>query len=181
MFKLNQQCFTVALVTVFLCVCAICRNIITNSNVLLVQFVSDLSVTSDGFMASYTSIPRGLRTPTTGGDVVSGPRVSSTATKPRVTPGKPVKPVVFTTEATTITTTTTTEQPMARPKPARPFRPARRPSRKPEPGVSSPGEEEIRVTHDTGYDLWLWFMITCYTLLNVFFSHRHKPTVPRNM
>ncbi|XP_059401027.1 procollagen C-endopeptidase enhancer 2-like [Carassius carassius] len=117
------------------------QNIITNSNVLLVQFVSDLSVTSDGFMASYTSIPRGLRTPTTGGDVVSGPRVSSTATKPRVTPGKPVKPVAFTTEATTITTTTTTEQPTARPKPARPFRPARRPFRKPEPEVSSPATD----------------------------------------
>lgn len=117
------------------------QNIITNSNVLLVQFVSDLSVTSDGFMASYTSIPRGLRTPTTGGDVASGPRVSSTATKPRLTPGKPVKPVVFTAEATTITATTTTEQPMPRPTPARPFKPVRRPVSKPEPDESRPATD----------------------------------------
>ncbi|XP_029957686.1 procollagen C-endopeptidase enhancer a [Salarias fasciatus] len=33
--------------------------IITSGNVLLVQFVSDLSVTSDGFLAHYTSVPRG--------------------------------------------------------------------------------------------------------------------------
>ncbi|XP_019714389.1 procollagen C-endopeptidase enhancer a [Hippocampus comes] len=33
--------------------------ITTSGNVLLVQFVSDLSVTSDGFLATYTSIPRG--------------------------------------------------------------------------------------------------------------------------
>ncbi|XP_026114688.1 procollagen C-endopeptidase enhancer 2-like [Carassius auratus] len=93
------------------------RDIISNGNVLLVQFVSDLSVTSDGFMASYTSIPRGLRSPTAGGDVASGPRVSSTATKPLLTPVKPVNPVVFTTEATT---TTTTKQPKTRAKPVRP-------------------------------------------------------------
>ncbi len=131
--------------------CPICRNIITNSNVLLVQFVSDLSVTSDGFMASYTSIPRGLRTPTAGGDVASGPRVSSTATRPRLTPVKPVKPVVFTTEATT---TTTTEQPKPRPKPVRPIKPVRRPVSNPEPDESRPGEEEIRETNDAGYG-WL--------------------------
>uniref|UniRef100_A0A673KM48 Procollagen C-endopeptidase enhancer 2-like n=2 Tax=Sinocyclocheilus rhinocerous TaxID=307959 RepID=A0A673KM48_9TELE len=115
------------------------QNIITNSNVLLVQFVSDLSVTSDGFMASYTSIPRGLRTSTAGGDVASGPRVSSTATRVRLTPVKPVKPVVFTTEATTTTTTTTTtEQPTPRPKPVRPIKPLRRPVSKPEPDESRP-------------------------------------------
>lgn len=110
------------------------QNVITNSNVLLVQFVSDLSVTSDGFMASYASIPRGLRPPTAGGDVGSGPRVSSTATRPHLTPVKPMKPVVFTTEATTTTTTTTTttEQPKTRPKPVR------RPVSKPEPDDSRP-------------------------------------------
>uniref|UniRef100_A0A672KJI4 Procollagen C-endopeptidase enhancer 2-like n=1 Tax=Sinocyclocheilus grahami TaxID=75366 RepID=A0A672KJI4_SINGR len=114
------------------------QNIITNSNALLVQFVSDLSVTSDGFMASYTSIPRGLHTPTAGGgaDVASGPRVSSTATRVRLTP---VKPVAFTTEATTTTTTaTTTEQPTPRPKPVRPIKPVRRPVSKPEPDESRP-------------------------------------------
>ncbi|KAF4108203.1 hypothetical protein G5714_010962 [Onychostoma macrolepis] len=117
------------------------QNIITNGNVLLVQFVSDLSVTSDGFMASYTSIPRGLRTPTADGDVASGPRVSSTATRTRLTPVKPVKPVAFTTEATTTTTTTTTttaEQPKPRPKPVRPIKPVRRPVSKPEPDESRP-------------------------------------------
>lgn len=136
--------------------CPICRNIITNSNVLLVQFVSDLSVTSDGFMASYTSIPRGLRTPTAGGDVVSGPRVSSTATRPRLTPVKPVKPVVFTTEATT---TTTTEQPKPRPKPVRPIKPVRRPVSNPEPDESRPGEKEIRETNDA--------VMVDYNLLNI--------------
>uniref|UniRef100_A0A8C3AG04 Procollagen C-endopeptidase enhancer b n=1 Tax=Cyclopterus lumpus TaxID=8103 RepID=A0A8C3AG04_CYCLU len=38
--------------------------IVTNGNELLVQFVSDLSVTSDGFMAHYTSVPRGSRAAT---------------------------------------------------------------------------------------------------------------------
>uniref|UniRef100_A0A8C6UIY6 Procollagen C-endopeptidase enhancer b n=1 Tax=Neogobius melanostomus TaxID=47308 RepID=A0A8C6UIY6_9GOBI len=38
--------------------------IITNGNELLVQFVSDLSVTADGFMALYNSVPRGSRRPT---------------------------------------------------------------------------------------------------------------------
>uniref|UniRef100_A0A9R1SP22 Procollagen C-endopeptidase enhancer a n=2 Tax=Cyprinus carpio TaxID=7962 RepID=A0A9R1SP22_CYPCA len=118
------------------------QNIITNGNVLLVQFVSDLSVTSDGFMASYTSIPRGLRSPTAGGDVASGPRVSSTVTKPRPTPVKRLKPVVLTTEATTeAITTTTTKQPKPRPKPARPINPVRRPVNKPEPDESRPATD----------------------------------------
>lgn len=143
--KLNQN---VLQLHSSLFLCPICRNIITNGNVLLVQFVSDLSVTSDGFMASYTSIPRGLRSPTAGGDVASGPRVSSTVTKPRPTPVKRLKPVVLTTEATT---TTTTKQPKPRPKPARPINPVRRPVNKPEPDESRPGEEEIRGTNDAGY------------------------------
>ncbi|XP_072302639.1 procollagen C-endopeptidase enhancer a [Eucyclogobius newberryi] len=37
--------------------------IVTSGNVLLVQFVSDLSVTSDGFLAEYTSFPRGASIP----------------------------------------------------------------------------------------------------------------------
>ncbi|XP_043107102.1 procollagen C-endopeptidase enhancer a [Puntigrus tetrazona] len=119
------------------------QNIITNGNVLLVQFVSDTSVTSDGFMASYTSVPRGLSTPTADGDIATGPRVSSTATKPRLTPVEPVKPLAFTTEATTTTTTTTTtptttEEPKQRPKPVRPIKPVRRPVSKPEPDESRP-------------------------------------------
>lgn len=116
------------------------QNIVTNSNVLLVQFVSDLSVTSDGFMASYTSIPRGLHSPSAGGDVVSGPRVSSTPTKPKIVPAKPV----VTTEAITTTTTTTTEapeQPKPRPKPVRPIKPVKPPVRKPEPERPRPATE----------------------------------------
>ncbi|KAK7915837.1 hypothetical protein WMY93_011598 [Mugilogobius chulae] len=37
--------------------------ILTSGNVLLVQFVSDLSVTLDGFSAQYTSFPRGSSVP----------------------------------------------------------------------------------------------------------------------
>ncbi|XP_068187522.1 procollagen C-endopeptidase enhancer a [Antennarius striatus] len=37
--------------------------IVTTGNVMLVQFVSDLSVTSDGFLARYTSIPHGSYVP----------------------------------------------------------------------------------------------------------------------
>ncbi|XP_067290156.1 procollagen C-endopeptidase enhancer a [Pseudorasbora parva] len=130
------------------------QSIVTNSNVLLVQFVSDLSVTSDGFMASYNSVPRGLRTPTAGGDVASGPRVSSTPTKPRLTPVKPVKPIVLTTEdatTTTITTTTTTtkapEPPKQRPKPVRPIKPVRPPVRQPEPDRSRPSTDTATDTN----------------------------------
>lgn len=97
-------------------------------------------------MASYNSIPRSLRTPTVGGDVATGPRVSSTPTKPRLTPVKQEKPVVFTTEATATTTTTKApEQLKPRPKPVRP------PVRKPEPDRSRPCKpENITVTHYDG-------------------------------
>ncbi|XP_037543399.1 procollagen C-endopeptidase enhancer a [Nematolebias whitei] len=60
--------------------------IITNGNELLVQFVSDLSVTSDGFLAYYTSVPRGSQPPT----VNSG---ADTRTIPPVPAAKPVEPV----------------------------------------------------------------------------------------
>ncbi|XP_056156494.1 procollagen C-endopeptidase enhancer b [Lampris incognitus] len=66
--------------------------IITNGNELLVQFVSDLSVTSDGFMAHYSSVPRGSRVPTAGGDFIHGPRTSYTTQKPTATLRKPTKP-----------------------------------------------------------------------------------------
>ncbi|XP_026184365.1 procollagen C-endopeptidase enhancer a [Mastacembelus armatus] len=52
--------------------------IITSGNELLVQFVSDLSVTSDGFLARYASIPRGSQTPT----VDSGASTRSIPPKP---------------------------------------------------------------------------------------------------
>ncbi|XP_051973731.1 procollagen C-endopeptidase enhancer a [Xyrauchen texanus] len=116
------------------------QNIVTNSNVLLVQFVSDLSVTSDGFMATYNSIPRGQHTPTVRGEVASGPRVQSTPTKPLFTPVKQVRPVAMTTErpttSTTTTTTTTTEKP--RPTPFKLSKPVRPPVRKPVPDGPKP-------------------------------------------
>lgn len=64
------------------------RVIVTNGNELLVQFVSDLSVTSDGFLAHYSSVPRRTRTPTSTGDFIYGPRTTSIPQKP----SKPTKP-----------------------------------------------------------------------------------------
>ncbi|KAG8006179.1 Procollagen C-endopeptidase enhancer 1 [Nibea albiflora] len=63
--------------------------IVTNGNELLVQFVSDLSVTSDGFMAHYNSVPRGSRTPTADGDFIYGPQTTSAPQKAVVKPAKP--------------------------------------------------------------------------------------------
>uniref|UniRef100_A0A667ZU71 Procollagen C-endopeptidase enhancer b n=1 Tax=Myripristis murdjan TaxID=586833 RepID=A0A667ZU71_9TELE len=60
--------------------------IVTNGNELLVQFVSDLSVTSDGFMAHYNSVPRGSQAPTVGGDFVNRVEVDFTLAKPTCTP-----------------------------------------------------------------------------------------------
>lgn len=77
------------------------RPFITSGNVMLVQFVSDLSVTADGFLAHYSSVPRGTEI---SADDVAGTR--STPPKPPVEPRRPA--------ATTIpTTTTTTTQPPA--------------------------------------------------------------------
>ncbi|XP_023274135.1 procollagen C-endopeptidase enhancer 2-like [Seriola lalandi dorsalis] len=56
--------------------------IITSGNVLLVQFVSDLSVTSDGFLAHYTSVPSGSQITA----VDSGAGTRSTPPKPPVRP-----------------------------------------------------------------------------------------------
>uniref|UniRef100_A0A8C3AGW8 Procollagen C-endopeptidase enhancer b n=1 Tax=Cyclopterus lumpus TaxID=8103 RepID=A0A8C3AGW8_CYCLU len=63
--------------------------IVTNGNELLVQFVSDLSVTSDGFMAHYTSVPRGSRAATAGGDFIYGPQTTSMPQRTVVKPRKP--------------------------------------------------------------------------------------------
>ncbi|XP_040007292.1 procollagen C-endopeptidase enhancer a [Xiphias gladius] len=62
--------------------------IITSGNVLLVQFVSDLSVTSDGFLAHYTSIPRGSEIIT----AESGAGTRSIHPKPAVKPAAPERP-----------------------------------------------------------------------------------------
>ncbi|KAK9524779.1 hypothetical protein VZT92_017147 [Zoarces viviparus] len=66
--------------------------IVTNGNELLVQFVSDLSVTSDGFMAHYTSVPRGSRVPTAGGDFIYGPQTTSMPERTVVRPSRPTNP-----------------------------------------------------------------------------------------
>ncbi|XP_034082223.1 procollagen C-endopeptidase enhancer b [Gymnodraco acuticeps] len=66
--------------------------IVTKGNELLVQFVSDLSVTSDGFLAHYSSVPRGSRTPTAGGDFIHRPQTTSTAQRTVLAPSKPTKP-----------------------------------------------------------------------------------------
>ncbi|XP_008287827.1 procollagen C-endopeptidase enhancer a [Stegastes partitus] len=62
--------------------------IITTGNVLLVQFVSDLSVTSDGFLAHYTSVPRGTDLTR----VDSGAGTRSIPSRPAVRPAAPRHP-----------------------------------------------------------------------------------------
>ncbi|CAL8281975.1 unnamed protein product [Arctogadus glacialis] len=69
--------------------------LVSNGNVLLVQFVSDLSVTSDGFLASYTAVPHGTA-------VVSAPRLDRPVTRTTTTTRAPTT----TTRAPTTTTTT---------------------------------------------------------------------------
>ncbi|XP_003450532.1 procollagen C-endopeptidase enhancer a [Oreochromis niloticus] len=68
--------------------------IVTSGNVLLVQFVSDLSVTSDGFLARFTSIPRGSHIPT----VNSGQTTRYSPPVPPVKPAHPSTPIEATTK-----------------------------------------------------------------------------------
>ncbi|XP_067463716.1 procollagen C-endopeptidase enhancer a [Thunnus thynnus] len=81
--------------------------IITSGNVLLVQFVSDLSVISDGFMAQYTSVPRGTQIPI----VNSGAGTRTIPSKPAVKPAAPKGPIP-----------TPKYEPTERPKPVKPTR-----------------------------------------------------------
>ncbi|KAK0134113.1 Procollagen C-endopeptidase enhancer 2 [Merluccius polli] len=104
--------------------------IVTNSNELLVQFVSDLSVTSDGFMAFYTSVPRGSRAPTPGGDFIYSPhtvtRTQRPASKPTPRPARLTpKP-----RPGAVRPKPTARAPPVRPRPS-PRTPARRPGAKP--------------------------------------------------
>uniref|UniRef100_A0A8C6UIV1 Procollagen C-endopeptidase enhancer b n=1 Tax=Neogobius melanostomus TaxID=47308 RepID=A0A8C6UIV1_9GOBI len=119
--------------------------IITNGNELLVQFVSDLSVTADGFMALYNSVPRGSRRPTAGGTTSSAPPPPPPTPLPnppsmtlplKPPPRKPTpKPGV---------------KPTAKPKPTRPSPPVvKKPLRKPvvKPGVkATPKPKIIKLT-----------------------------------
>ncbi|XP_073336034.1 procollagen C-endopeptidase enhancer a [Pagrus major] len=82
--------------------------IMTTGNVLLVQFVSDLSVTSDGFLANYVSVPRGSQIPSV--DRGAGTRHI------------PAKPAVKPAATTTKPPTTTKYVPTVRPKPMKPTR-----------------------------------------------------------
>ncbi|XP_030609725.1 procollagen C-endopeptidase enhancer b [Archocentrus centrarchus] len=93
--------------------------IVTNGNELLVQFVSDLSVTSDGFMAFYSSVPRGSRRPTAGGDFIHRPEITSTIQTSVLRPSKPTKP------------TKPTLKPTPKPKPSP--KPKAKPTPKPKP------------------------------------------------
>ncbi|XP_030601901.1 procollagen C-endopeptidase enhancer a [Archocentrus centrarchus] len=88
--------------------------IVTNGNVLLVQFVSDLSVTSDGFFARFNSIPRGSHIPT----VNSGASTKRIPPKPSVKPEHPPTPV----ETTTRYVPAPAPKPTQRPKPVKPTR-----------------------------------------------------------
>ncbi|CAJ1064311.1 procollagen C-endopeptidase enhancer a [Xyrichtys novacula] len=80
--------------------------IITSGNVLLVQFVSDLSVTSDGFLAHYTSVPRGYQ-----------PTEAETGTR-SIPHNPPVKPAAPERTATIAPPPAPTE----RPRPVKPTR-----------------------------------------------------------
>ncbi|KAM3868665.1 procollagen C-endopeptidase enhancer a [Diretmus argenteus] len=93
--------------------------IITNGNVLLVQFVSDLSVTSDGFLASYTSVPPGTQILPV--DSAPGARVQSVPSKPDVKPFVPERPAII----TTTTMAPPVPEPTRRPKPVKPVKPTR--------------------------------------------------------
>lgn len=90
------------------------RPFITTGNVMLVQFVSDLSVTSDGFLAHYSSVPRGTEISTDDVGAVS-----------RSTPPiPPVKPVETKKPATTTQppAPTVKYEPTRRPRPVQPTR-----------------------------------------------------------
>ncbi|XP_041656635.1 procollagen C-endopeptidase enhancer a [Cheilinus undulatus] len=83
--------------------------IITSGNVLLVQFVSDLSVTSDGFLAFYNSVPQGSEIPTTN----AGAGTRSIPLVPAVKPAAPRR---------TTTVAPPPPAPTERPRPVKPTR-----------------------------------------------------------
>ncbi|XP_074466312.1 procollagen C-endopeptidase enhancer a [Sebastes fasciatus] len=91
--------------------------IMTSGNVLLVQFVSDLSVTSDGFLAHYTAVPRGTQIPTFN----SGAGTRFIPPKPAVKPAAPKRPVA-TIRPPVPTAKYVPSEPTVRPKPVKPTR-----------------------------------------------------------
>ncbi|XP_041094215.1 procollagen C-endopeptidase enhancer 2-like isoform X2 [Polyodon spathula] len=114
---------------------------ISNSSELLVQFVSDLSVTSDGFMLTYSAHPRGSKptTPERGVRPAAKPAPWPKPTKPAkpVKPTKPVKPapVPKPTKPAKPVKPTKPVKPAPGPKPTKPAKPVK-PTKpvKPSPG-----------------------------------------------
>ncbi|KAG2467829.1 PCOC1 endopeptidase, partial [Polypterus senegalus] len=110
--------------------------IVSSSNELLVQFVSDLSVTSDGFMAVYNTLPKGsvsstgvgggVRKPIPKPDKSIRPTKASikTTAKPKVKPVKPqqtpkaIPPPTLEPRISTSTTKPTMKTILRRPKPS---------------------------------------------------------------
>lgn len=90
------------------------RPFITSGNVMLVQFVSDLSVTSDGFLAHYSSVPRGTEISTDDVGAVS----RSTPPIPPVKPVEPRRPATTTQPPAP----TVKYEPTRRPRPVQPTR-----------------------------------------------------------
>ncbi|XP_070700159.1 procollagen C-endopeptidase enhancer a [Pempheris klunzingeri] len=90
--------------------------IITSGNVLLVQFVSDLSVTSDGFLAYYTSVRPGTQVPTVDMGAGTRPILPRPAAKPAA-PERPAKPPTVQPPVPTAK-----YAPTERPKPVKPAR-----------------------------------------------------------
>ena len=97
--------------------CLLSRPIISSGNVLLVQFVSDLSVTSDGFLARYNSVPRGTTLQT----VDSGAGTRSIPSRPAVKPAAPKRPAA-TAPPPAPTAKYVPPEPTQRPKPVKPTR-----------------------------------------------------------
>ncbi|XP_036452149.1 LOW QUALITY PROTEIN: procollagen C-endopeptidase enhancer b [Colossoma macropomum] len=120
--------------------------IVSNGNELLVQFVSDLSVTGSGFMLHYSSIPRGSRTPTADLDTVPGARVDPLPVIPTARPAGPARPASkprTTPKPKLVVKPKATPKPPSRPpkpKPPRPAppKPAVRSTSKPKPARPTP-------------------------------------------
>lgn len=91
--------------------------IITSGNVLLVQFVSDLSVTSDGFLAEYTSFPQG----SSEASEVSQTNTRTISSEPEVRPKQPTT----TTQPPVPTTKYMPPPPPAPTEPPKPVKPTR--------------------------------------------------------
>ncbi|XP_060780574.1 procollagen C-endopeptidase enhancer b isoform X2 [Neoarius graeffei] len=118
--------------------------IVTRGNELLVQFVSDLSLTGAGFRAHYKSIPRGSRAATPTLDVVFGSKMDSdlvnSIPKPRTTSKPPARTKPKLTPKATVKPSSGAQKPKparptlkpVKPKPARPTpKPKPKPPQKP--------------------------------------------------